>query len=235
MMFDYTSFPLLVPFLFLSGSRVLDVATAHQAATSGVHGWNGRSLQAAVGQVDQLILYDASTDQPLLTLTDGMVVNTNTRNGSCFNVIATTISGAVGSVKFGYNGKSNVRTEKMAPYALCGNVGSSYNVCSFLTVGPPHNLTVTSYSGSKANGTIGSVRTLSFRIVNDPIIPVPPPLTNVPSKVPVSITPSTHVPASKLPTNVPSKTPVSAVPTTHVPVPVSCPIPKVKIHTPIDV
>jgi hypothetical protein len=186
------------PFLLLVALAVVTVAVSHTHAVqvidvvteqnsnnhNHIRGWyNDRSVQT-VGQIDNLILYDAVTDQPIVTLTNGMVVNTATLNvdhttGS-FNVVATIRNGVVGSVKFGYNGKNNLRIEAEAPYALCGNKGTNYYVCTFLGTGQ-HNLTVTSYSGSKANGTIGSIRTLSFRIVHS--VPVVP--TKAPTKAPV--------------------------------------------------
>jgi hypothetical protein len=171
--------------------QVIDVVTEQNSnnhnhknrpVLSAIRGWyNDRSVQT-VGQIDNLILYDAVTDQPIVTLTNGMVVNTATLHvdHTSFNVVATIRNGVVGSVKFGYNGMNNLRTEAEAPYALCGNRGTNYYVCTFLGTGQ-HNLTVTSYSGSKANGTIGSIRTLSFRIVHS--VPVAP--TTAPTKAPV--------------------------------------------------
>lgn len=180
----------------------------------------GRSLQTAVvGKVDKLILYNAITDLPIFTLTEGMVVNTATLNMNNFSVIATTVNGTVGSVRFGYNGKSNVRTETNAPYALCGGTGTNINVCTFLVVGQ-HNLTVTTYEGKRANGTIGSVEKLSFRIANIPstMSPTKAPTkvpTNAPTKVPTK-TPTvrpTSIPVTSTPTGTPSKAPLVKVPT----------------------
>ena len=168
----------------------------------------GRLLQQSVvvGKVDQLILYNAITDLPLLTLTDGLMVNIDTLNVTTFTVVATTTGGAVGSVKFGYNGKNNVRSEILAPYSLCGDTGQDFKVCSFLVVGQ-HNITVTTYEGTKVNGTIGSIEKLSFRIVNSPPTISP---TLVPTRLPTGE--PIHTPTNA-PTSVPTKTPVTNTPT----------------------
>ena len=139
-----------------------------QKVKSHVRSIEDRSLQTVVGKVDKLILYDAIADLPILTLTDGMVVDTATlSNVNHFSVVATTINGTVGSVRFGYNGKSNARTELSTPYSLCGDTGTNLKECAFLVVGR-HSLTVTTYEGIKANGTIVSVEKLSFQIGNNP-------------------------------------------------------------------
>ena len=139
---------------------------------------NDRSLQTVVvGIVDELILYDATTDLPLLTLADGMVVNIATLNvvAGSLTVVATTINGPVGSVNFGYNGKKSIKKEILPPYSLCGDTGTNFLPCPYLLVGQ-HNITVTTYEGTKVNGTVGSVETLVFQIVNIPPAPTGTPL-----------------------------------------------------------
>ena len=130
------------------------------------------------------MLYDAIMDLPILTLADGMVVNTAMLNSvNKFSVVATTVNGKVGSVRFVYNRKSNARTEAIPPYSLCGGTGTDFYECAYLVVGQ-HDLTVTTYGGKRANGTIGSVETLSFRIVNIPLTKEP---TEAPSASPVAV------------------------------------------------
>ena len=204
------SFMLRFILLLISFCNIVELVAA-QKDSNGIRGGKDRALQTVVvGKIDQFVLYNAMTDQPLLTLSDGMIVNTATLNATSFNIEATTVDGAVGSVQFGYNGRANSRREGVAPYALCGNNGANYYACSYLVVGP-HTITATSYSGSEADGTVGSVRTVSFRIVHQTPMP-----TKSPTKFPIKA----NVITTKSPTKVQTKAPLTAAP-------VSCHIPKV--------
>ena len=182
---------------------------------------NDRSLQTvAVGTVEKLLLYDATTDLPLLTLADGMLVNIATLNNvvaGSLTIVATTINGPVGSVKFGYNGKKTMKNEILAPYSLCGDTGTNFHPCPYLVDGQ-HTITVTTYEGIKFNGTIGSVKTLTFQIVNIP--PTMAPATK-PTAAPIAII------TTSTPTGTPSKMPtiVTAAPiTTPVATPTDTPL-----------
>ena len=201
---------LLLLLLSICGSGSHNIV---QLVHGSMHGGEARSLQS-VGQVDQFILYNAQTDQPLLTLTDGMVVNIATLNANTFNIVATTVNGVVGSVKFGYNGNANARIESLPPYSLCGDSNANYEVCTYLVVGS-HTITATSYSGTKAGGTIGSVKTLTFQIVNNNNNTPTPPVKS-PTKAPTT-------PPIKSPTKAPTTPPVIS-PTIEQG---SCAIPKV--------
>jgi hypothetical protein len=161
-------------------------------------------LENPVGRVDQLILYDANTDQPMLTISDGILINTAVLNVSDFNMEATTtVNGTVGSIKFGYNGRVNYNIDKLPPYSFCRNTGTNFFPCAVLIAGQ-HNVTVTSYAGSNANGTIGSMKTISFRIVNNKP-------TQSPTKAP------TNSPINKIPTKRPTKSPTLAPMTCRTP------------------
>lgn len=170
-------------------------------------GGGHRSLQAqqqSVGFVDKFLLYDSITDQPIHTLVDGDVLNLATLNTYNFNVEVTTTGGPVGSVKFGYNGKVSFRTESELPYCFCGSQGTDLKTCSALVVGL-HNITVTTYSGIKANGTVGTSQKLTFRIVNDTLQ-----LTDVPTNSPTSNKPtisSSSAPIFQPTTSTPSTIP----------------------------
>ena len=210
-------------------------------------GIGSRSLQTVVvGKVDKLILYNAYTDQPIFILSDGMVVNTATLNASSFNVVATTVDGTVGSIKFGYNGNDNKKMEGTAPYAFCGNSGADFYVCPCLVVGQ-HNLTVTTYAGKKLTGTIGSVETLSFRIVDTqptipptmaPLAPLPTMPPTIARLAPVPTMPPTIATLAPVTTMLPTIAPLAPVPTKNPliapiaapTVTVSCNIPKVCQH-----
>jgi hypothetical protein len=170
-------------------------------AEGSIRGGNDRSLQT-VGTVDRLVLINAATDLPIVDLSNDLVVNIATVNANSFAIEATTVGGSVGSVKFGYNGNPSSKIEQSARYAMCGNSGDNFAACSVLVVGQ-HNLTVTTYSGTKASGTIGSIKNLSFRIVNIPLTKAPTkaPVTNVPTKAP------TMVPVATVSCNIPKASP----------------------------
>jgi hypothetical protein len=153
-------------------SSLSDTAADHRE-------YNKRDLQI-VGQIQALRLINADTDLPIVDLVDGMVINTATLSTSNFNVQATVTNNAiVQSVKFGYNTRSSFRIESEQPYAICGDGGpvGNYNVCLTLVVGQ-HNLSATPYTGTKASGTAGPTKHISFRIVNKP--PTAAPTCNKP-------------------------------------------------------
>jgi hypothetical protein len=75
----------------------------------------------------------------------------------------------VGSVRFGYDGNANYRTESSAPYALAGDTGGDYNVWT-PTLGT-HSLTATPYSGSGATGTAGTPLTVAFTVLDQAALP----------------------------------------------------------------
>jgi hypothetical protein len=161
--------------------------------------------QQSVGYVDKFLLYNSITDQPILTLADGDVINVATINAYAFNIVVTTSGGPVGSVRFGYNGNRNYRTESISPYCLCGSQGTNLKSCAVLVVGM-HSIIATTYSGIKASGAIGTSQKLSFRIVNDTLLPTNSP-TNTPTSKNPTIAPSS-APIIQQTTSAPTKIPV---------------------------
>jgi CubicO group peptidase (beta-lactamase class C family) len=112
--------------------------------------------------VTALKLINADTDQPILTLTDGITItlaDLPTRN---LNVRAETSPALVGSVRFAYDGNSNYRTETSAPYALAGDDSGDYRPWT-PSVGS-HTLKATPYTGADASGTVGTSLELSFTV-----------------------------------------------------------------------
>jgi hypothetical protein len=207
-----------------------------------------RALQTTttmVGQVDRFILINADTDLPIVDLFNDTIINIATQATSNFNIQVTIVpnSGTVGSIKFGYNTKSSFRIERDAPYAFCGDGSPTGNFypCSNLNTanGQPHIVTATPYSGSRANGTLGLKKTVSFQIVNIPpthtptMSPTPKPTSAPTTKVPTSI--PTKIPTSiptKIPTSAPTKIPTSVPTMTPSNAPISiCNIPQVSAIT----
>jgi hypothetical protein len=70
-----------------------------------------------------------ATGAVVTELTNGTIV---TVNGTEFlySIVAVTSGSPIASVVFDWNGKTKVRTEKVAPYVLCGNVGQTYKACA---------------------------------------------------------------------------------------------------------
>lgn len=138
-----------------------------------LHNYHSR-MQAEVGQVLELRLINADTDLPIVTLTDGMIINIATQNTTKFNIEATTDTGTVGSIRFSYNRNANFRTESERPFAFCGD-GSplgNYRRCSNLVVGQ-HNVSATSYSGTGQSGMIGNTKTVTFTFIQEPGCNIP--------------------------------------------------------------
>jgi CubicO group peptidase (beta-lactamase class C family) len=122
---------------------------------------NGSPLTSS-GKVTALTLMNANTNQPILTMTNGMTItlsNLPTRN---LNVRAVTSPSLVGSVRFGLDGNSNYRTETIAPYALAGDDSGDYRAWT-PSVGS-HTLKATPYSGTNATGTAGTPLTIGFTV-----------------------------------------------------------------------
>jgi hypothetical protein len=127
-----------------------------------------RRAQNLVGNVVELRLINADTDQPILTLVDGMIINIATQNTTNFNIEAVTDAGLVGSVRFSYNGLDNFRTESERPFAFCGDgcpLGN-FKRCLNLVAGW-HNVSATAYSGASQTGMAGSTLTVTFTLIQE--------------------------------------------------------------------
>jgi hypothetical protein len=217
-----------------TGNAIHETVSAGQAL---------REMQT-LGVVDRFVLINADTKAPIVDLFNGTVINIATQSTSNFNIQVTLVanSGNVGSILFGYNTNPSYRIETGAPYAFCGDgkPAGNYYTCKNLNTanGQPHIVSATPYAGTKASGTMGVTKTISFQIVNIPPNPVPfmsP--TKIPSSAPTK-TPSsapTKAPSSaptKAPSSAPTKTPTlepSSKPLSNpLPLPI-CNIPQVSI------
>jgi hypothetical protein len=148
----------------------------------------GRTLQV-VGQITAFRLINADTGTSIFDITANRVVNLAALPTSRLNIQAVT-SGTVGSVRFGLNSNVNVRTESVAPYALCGDKNGTYAACTVLVVGT-YTLTGTPFVAASGGGTAGVARQIAFTIVNTiaptPVkAPIVQPVT-VPIPVPVPV------------------------------------------------
>jgi hypothetical protein len=133
-----------------------------------------RDLQS-VGKVDKLRLIDADWDLPFEFNNDGVpfdleegytsfdIKYLNTRN---WNIEAIT-SGTVGSVLFNYEGKITIENNRA--WAMCGNSGKDFFVCTGLSDDSNIEITVTPYSGRNATGVKGP----DFSVIISTGSPVP--------------------------------------------------------------
>jgi hypothetical protein len=127
---------------------------------------DGRMMNGAPSsgppKVTTLRLMNADTDQPLMTLTNGMTITLSSFPTRNLNVRAETLPSVTGSVRFALDGNSNYRTETIAPYALAGDLAGDYYAWR-PSVGS-HTLKATPYTGAEASGTAGTALTVSFTV-----------------------------------------------------------------------
>ncbi|MEM7512610.1 MAG: T9SS type A sorting domain-containing protein, partial [Bacteroidota bacterium] len=119
-------------------------------------------------KVGTLMLVDANTDQDLIEITDGAVINLQLfSNPMNINAIPedcpTTM---VRSVRFFLEGPIDItKTESVAPYALGGDNSGNYNPITFPT--GTYTLRTIAYSEKGTKGTAGTPVDISFIIVNE--------------------------------------------------------------------
>jgi hypothetical protein len=139
--------------------------------SSGESAWSNEASAttpaAPAGQaVTGFALINADTDQPVAgydPLLSGAVLDLSALPTRNLNVRANTSPAAVGSVRFGYDGNANFRTENAGPYALAGDTGGNYY--AWTPASGTHSLTATPWSGSGATGTMGTPLTITFSVL----------------------------------------------------------------------
>jgi hypothetical protein len=109
-------------------------------------------------------LVNADTDQDLGELVNGATVNLATLPTRNLNVRANTSPATVGSVRFGYDGNTNLSVENVAPYALAGDTSGDYNAWT-PSIGS-HSLSATPYALPNAGGAAGASKTVTFTVAN---------------------------------------------------------------------
>ena len=117
--------------------------------------------------IAELVLVNADTDEEVLTLTKGAVVDLNTIGTNNLNILAKTSPEIVGSVLFLLHGPTaKNKIENVAPYAIFGdqNDGQDYLGSEF-AIGQ-YNLAVTPYGQAAAKGTQGETTIITFEIID---------------------------------------------------------------------
>jgi hypothetical protein len=136
---------------------------------------DARSLQMT-GMLTGLVLINARSGARITTLSNNQVIVVNQIPGMtspAFNIDATFTGSGIQSVVFGYGTTSRVWTENNAPWAFCGNSGSTWSTCSLLGLAT-HVVTATPFSARDGKGTAGTPLTVTFTIVASVLAPVAP-------------------------------------------------------------
>lgn len=113
--------------------------------------------------VTTLMLVNATTDQDIGPITEGMVINFSA-TGDQLNIRADTSPASVGSVRFAFDGNPNYGTQNGKPYTIGGDTLTDYWPWT-----PPlgnHTLTATPFTGSSASGTAGTPLSVTFTVVD---------------------------------------------------------------------
>ena len=124
------------------------------------------AINAKAQEISSLTLIDATTEQPIPgydPLPGDFEIDLNSIGTNEFNIVANT-TGAVGSVRFGYDQDTNFRTENSSPFAFFGD-----SFGDFLSWTPSlgaHTITATAYSASSAGGDVLSTANFSFNVVD---------------------------------------------------------------------
>ena len=122
----------------------------------------GDTSAASGPSLQSLQLIDATTDQVLSTLSDGMTINFAVV-GNQLSVNAVPGSG-VQSVHFNLDSGALTRTESGAPYSINGDTGGDY--APWTPALGNHILVVTPYSDPGASGIAGTPITVNFTVIN---------------------------------------------------------------------
>ena len=102
----------------------------------------------------------------MVLIADGDVIDLTSLSTSRLNIRANVSGSNIESVRFGFNGNPNIRTENAAPYAAFGDAGGNYFFYDF-TPGL-YTLTATPFSGNRATGDMGNPLTISFTVIESP-------------------------------------------------------------------
>ncbi len=123
--------------------------------------------------VTDFTLVNADTNLDIGPLTNDMIINLASEDH--LNVRANTSPAIVGSVKFGLDANANYRNETATPYALAGDTAGNYFVWT-PSVGS-HTVTATPYSGSGGTGDAGTLLSVTFTVIDAPIVTEVTPVT----------------------------------------------------------
>ncbi|HYG74935.1 MAG TPA: DUF5060 domain-containing protein [Planctomycetota bacterium] len=119
-------------------------------------------------KVTSFTLVNADTEKEIALLTNGMVLDYSKLPTRNLNVRANTDPTIVGSVRFALDSNSSFRVENGAPYTLAGDLNGDY--FAWTLVAGTHTLSATPFSSPGAAGTPGQSLTVSFSVVDPPVL-----------------------------------------------------------------
>jgi N-acetylneuraminic acid mutarotase len=127
--------------------------------------------------VIRMVLVNANTDQDIMEMTDGMVINFAVIGTNKLNIRAETNPATVGSVVFGYDSNAKFSTQTDKPYAFKGDNNGDYY--SWTPTLGNHTVVATPYTQGSGKGTAGNALTINFTVVNSgtPVTPTATPVT----------------------------------------------------------
>ena len=117
--------------------------------------------------VASFTLINAESNQPIAgfdPIASGATINLATLPTRNVNIRANTTPATVGSVRFGWDGNANYRTDDSAPYSLGGYTSGDY--ANWTPSVATHTVSATPYSAAGATGTAGTARSLSFKVTD---------------------------------------------------------------------
>ena len=116
---------------------------------------------SSVQSIRELVVVDVSSNQIAEILTDGSIIDASNYPAG-FGIVANTIPGRVGSVRFFLDGVFT-KNENFAPYSLAADAGGVINPVS-LSPGS-YELTATPFTATNGSGTEGNSLTVSFEVI----------------------------------------------------------------------
>ena len=115
--------------------------------------------------VSSFTLINADTDMAIGPLMEGDVIDIAIVGTDKFNIVANIGSGPpIGSVRFGFNGNPNYRTENKAAYALGGNSGNNFHPITFAP--GSYTVSATPFKLPSGYGTMGVTSTVNFEVID---------------------------------------------------------------------
>jgi hypothetical protein len=116
-------------------------------------------------QVESFTLVNADTDEDIVTLKDGDVINLAALPSFNLKIRANTSPENVGSVMFGLKDIKNLKTDNNSPYTIEGqDIGKSLPMISIMG---EHSLMATPYTMANGGGEAGKPLKLTFHLIFD--------------------------------------------------------------------
>jgi hypothetical protein len=142
---------------------IIVFVAATAASCAGEEEWIEEQIQG-LGTVTGFTLINADSNQPITGLdpiSAGATIDLAALPTRHLNVRAN-LSATAGSVRFGYDGNTNHRTENSAPFALAGDSNTDYY--AWTPSAGSHTIRATPYSGAGATGTAGVPLSLAIAV-----------------------------------------------------------------------